>query len=97
LHEISQSVISVSHDLHEIAVLGSLLNENALKLICAPLGCAGNECEAFGELAIAFESARGDLDLPRRIPLAMADVCVVNADQQALHGWAPGPMCGAQR
>ncbi len=88
LHEISQPGISVSHDLHEIAVLGYLLNENALKLTRTPFGRAGDKCAAFPELAIAFESARSDLDLPRCIPLAMANVSVVNADQQALRRWA---------
>jgi hypothetical protein len=73
---------TLSGDIHNaFAGVGSLVNENALKLIRAPFRNAADEGEAFGELAIAFESARGDLDLPRRIPLAMADVCVVNADQ----------------
>jgi hypothetical protein len=38
LHKVSQPVIPVGHYLQEIAVPGSLLNENALKLIWAHLG-----------------------------------------------------------
>ena len=89
LHEVSQPIISVSHDLNAFAGLGSLRTQYALQLLLPPTRGTANEGEPVPELAIAFESTRCNLHLPGRIPPPVANVSVIDADKQSAHDRAP--------
>jgi len=89
LHEVAQPIISVSHDLNAFAAFGSLRAEYALQLLRPPTWGTANEGKPVPDLAISFESTRCDLDLPGRIPAPVANVSVIDANQQSAHDGAP--------
>lgn len=65
------------------------LAEYALQLSRPPIWSTADEGKPVPELAIAFESTRCDLDLPGRILSPVANVSIIDADQQSAHDRSP--------